>query len=89
MFTNEPDNAITDVCVNPTIRRPSLMEIIKEKQNDQDFNQKVGVASTLLLELYRVLMGAFLMVFVPQNCGDSICSMDENMNSLYSLDCIL
>jgi hypothetical protein len=80
MFTSEPDNATTDVCVNHTIRRPSLMELIKEKQNDQDFNQKVGVASTLLLELYRVLMGAFLMVFVPQNCGDSICSMDENMN---------
>ena len=61
-------------------RRQSIMEMIKEKQNDQDFNQKLNVASTLVLELYRVLMGAFLMVFVPQKCGDTICTMGENMN---------
>lgn len=47
---------------------------------DQDFNQRINVASTLTLELYRVLMGAFLMVFVPQKCGDHICSINENIN---------
>lgn len=50
------------------------------KDDNQDFNQKVNVASTLALELYRVLMGAFLMVFVPQKCGDHICSISENIN---------
>ena len=61
-------------------RRQSIMDMIKDKQNDQDFNQKLNVASAFVLELYRVLMGAFLMVFVPQKCGDTICSMGENMN---------
>lgn len=49
------------------------------KQQDQDFNQKINVASTLVLELYRVIMGAFLMVFVPQKCGDDICSVSQNI----------
>jgi hypothetical protein len=61
-------------------RRPSLMDMVKEKQNDQDFNQKMGVASTLLLEIYRVLMGAFLVMFVPQKCGDGSCSLTQNIN---------
>ena len=61
-------------------KRPSIMDMIKEKQNDQDFNQKMNVASTLVLEIYRVLMGAFLVVFVPQKCEDTICSMNQNIN---------
>jgi hypothetical protein len=58
----------------------SVNEPEPSKTQDQDFNQKMNVASTLMLELYRVLMGAFLMVFVPQKCGEDICSMDENIN---------
>ena len=46
---------------------------------NQDFNQRMNVASTLTLELYR-LMGAFLMVFVPQKCNENICSISENIN---------
>tara|TARA_B110000285_G_scaffold233368_1_gene307000 strand:+ start:222 stop:1229 length:1008 start_codon:yes stop_codon:yes gene_type:complete len=61
-------------------RRSSFMDIIKEKQKDQDFNQKMNVGFTLVLELYRVLMGAFLVAFVPQQCGDDICSLSENIN---------
>jgi len=61
-------------------RRPSIMDMIKEKQNDQDFNQKLNVAITLVMELFKVLMGAFLVVFVPQKCGDGICSISQNIN---------
>ena len=61
-------------------RRSSFMDIIKEKQKDQDFKQKLNVGFTLVLELYRVLMGAFLIAFVPQQCGDDICSLSENIN---------
>ena len=61
-------------------KRPSIMDIIKEKQNDQDFQQKMNVASTLLLEIYRVLMGAFLVVFIPQSCGEDVCTMTQNIN---------
>ena len=47
--------------------------------NNQDSMQKVNVGFTLLMELYRVLMGALLVSFVPQKCGDHICSPTENL----------
>lgn len=47
---------------------------------DQDFMQKVNVSTTLVLEVYRVLMGAFLLVFVPQNCDGDLCSFNQNIN---------
>ena len=70
---------VVDVSANKK-KRPSIMEVIKEKQNSQDFNQKLNVAITLILEIYRVLMGALLIVFVPQKCEDTICSASQNVN---------
>lgn len=58
----------------------SAIETINEMKDDQDFNQKTNVILTLVLEIYRVLMGAFLIAFVPQKCDDHICSLTENMN---------
>ena len=66
-------------------KRPSIMDMIKEKQNDQDFNQKIGVATTLVLELYKVLMGAMLVIFVPQKCGSAMCSISQNIERNDSL----
>tara|TARA_A100001015_G_scaffold314839_1_gene425268 strand:- start:584 stop:1357 length:774 start_codon:yes stop_codon:yes gene_type:complete len=57
-----------------------LQGFIRTKLNDQDFMQKVNVSSTLLFEIYRVLMGAFLIAFIPQECNDHICSVNENIN---------
>mgnify|MGYP004049421807 FL=1 len=50
-----------------------------EKFNDQDFKQKVGMYSAFIMEFYRVLMGSFLLIFVPQKCGGEICGMFENV----------
>ena len=61
-------------------KQKSILDIIREKQNDQDFNQKINVFTTLILEIYRVLMGAFLVVFVPQKCDDNICSLSQNIS---------
>jgi len=49
--------------------------------SSQDNKQKLNVALTLVLEVYRVIMGAFLLVFVPQKCGDDLCSMGEHLNN--------
>jgi hypothetical protein len=65
----------------------TLYETIQTKLNDQDFMQKVSVLPTFLLELYRVMISSFLILFVPQLCDDHVCSYDENMtlgNELYS-----
>jgi hypothetical protein len=81
---NKPIETIeTDVITKQ--KRPSIMDMIKEKQNDQDFNQKIGVATTLVLELYKVLMGAMLVIFVPQKCGSVMCSISQNIERTDSL----
>lgn len=71
-------------------RRPSMMESMKEfydsKANDQDFNQKLNVALTLLLEFYRVLMGSLLILMVPQKCDDHVCSLNENLDRTGVID---
>jgi len=64
--------------------------------SDQDFQQKMGVTITVVLELYRVLIASFLILFVPQTCGDHICSIEENAqtgsdplyNAGFSFNCI-
>lgn len=71
-------------------RRPSMMDSMKElyveKSNDQDFNQKVNVALTLILEFYRVIMGSLLILMVPQQCDDHVCSAAENIERTGGLD---
>lgn len=54
---------------------------------NQDLMQKVGMAPTILMELYKVMVSSFLILFVPQKCGDHVCSLNENMvaeNNLYT-----
>jgi hypothetical protein len=61
--------------------------IINKKMNDQDTSQKLTVAITVVLEMYRVMVSSLLVLFVPQKCNDHVCSMSENMvwmDSLYN-----
>jgi len=51
----------------------------KEKENNQDTIQKLSVLSTLVLELYRMLSSSLLILFVPQSCGGSLCSISDNL----------
>ena len=50
-----------------------------EKLNDQDTKQKIGMYMAFIMEFYRVLMGSFLILFVPQKCNDEICGLFENV----------
>ena len=51
----------------------------KEKAEDsQDTNQKIGVTIAVAVEIYRALIASFLILFVPQSCGDHVCSFSEN-----------
>jgi len=62
-----------------SIENPTCMDKMKEHMNDQDFQQQMSVYITFMLELYRVLMGGMLVMFVPQKCGDTSCSITENI----------
>lgn len=61
-------------------------------ENNQNTIQKVNVATSVVLELYRVMVSSFLILFVPQKCGDHVCSYSENLvleNELYSSGIVL
>ena len=62
-------------------KRPSIYENMNATMADQDFKQKTGVYSSLIMELYRVLMGSFLILFVPQKCGNDLCGLTEQIGS--------
>ncbi len=57
-----------------------------KKTQDQDFMQKVSAVATVGAEMYRVMVSSFLIIFVPQKCGDHVCTYKENLeigNNLY------
>lgn len=58
------------------VRRSSIAEV-QEMMQTQDCKQITNMSLTLVLEVYRVLMGTLLVFVVPQDCGDEACSMHE------------
>jgi hypothetical protein len=58
-------------------------EAKKKEEDNQDTNQKIGVTIAVAVEIYRALIASFLILFVPQKCGDEVngyhvCSFSEN-----------
>lgn len=47
-----------------------------------DNQQRVTALFTMIIELYKVAMGTFLTVFVPQDCGYGVvCSIQDNIQN--------
>lgn len=86
IITTSDDVKLT--ITNPSVvqKRASFMDELKAKTSDQDFQQRTNVFIALILEIYRVLMGAFLTIFVPQKCGDHSCGMSETINRTGELE---
>ena len=45
---------------------------------DVDLVQRLKVGGIFLLEMYKVGVGCMLSLFVPQACGDEICTLKQN-----------
>ena len=96
MDTPNSNDSLVEIEINTPSPSTSTSSTNVQIQDNQDFNQKVGVTITVLLELYRVLIASFLILFVPQTCGDHICSISENAqtggdplyNAGFSFNCI-
>jgi hypothetical protein len=91
------NESLVDIEINtPPVSIVVPSTVPEQVKDNQDFNQKAGVTITVLLELYRVLIASFLILFVPQTCGDHICSISENAqtgadplyNAGFSFNCI-
>jgi len=45
---------------------------------NSDNKQRIITLMTMFIEFYKVLMGTFLTIFVPQLCDDKVCTMRQN-----------
>lgn len=43
-----------------------------------DTKQRIFTALSMVTEFYKVMMGTFLTIFVPQQCEDTICTLSQN-----------
>jgi hypothetical protein len=57
----------------------TLYQTIYKTITSQDFQQKTNMVISVSLELYRVMVSSLLLLFVPQNCGGDICSLNDNI----------
>lgn len=48
---------------------------------DTDNKQRLKSLFTFFLEFYKILMGTYLVVFVPRLCDESVCSLTENIEN--------
>jgi hypothetical protein len=48
---------------------------------DPDIKQRIKVAGIFLLQSYKILTGTMLSLFIPQSCGDKMCSLQENYDN--------
>lgn len=47
---------------------------------DHDITQRIKVGFIFFLQFYKISTGTMLSLFVPQSCGDHVCSLSENYN---------
>ena len=71
-----PDNGVP---VQAPAKPTNCCNCLTSRLKDQDFMQKFNVSISFVLELYRVLMGTMLIMFVPQKCGEGMCGLTDNM----------
>ena len=48
---------------------------------DVDIIQRIKVAGIFSLQVYKVLTGTLLALFIPQSCGEQICTLTENLEN--------
>jgi len=46
---------------------------------NQNLYQKIVVSINILFEFFRVITCSLLIIFIPQKCGDHVCSINEKL----------
>ena len=47
---------------------------------DEDTIQRIKVCGIFLIEIYKITTGTLTSLFIPQSCGDHVCTLQENLN---------
>ena len=75
------------VKIDESTQRPSLLQQteaivinnINKLKKSQDFIQKCTIAVNIALELYRVITSTLLLLFIPQDCNGTICTINKSL----------
>jgi hypothetical protein len=54
---------------------------------NQNLYQKIVVSINILFEFFRIITCSLLIIFVPQKCGDHVCSINEKLYLKQSFYC--
>ena len=56
-----------------------------------DTQQRIKIFFLFIFQVYKIIMGSFLVLFVPQQCGDHDCTIYElgNNNEKYGQLCVM
>lgn len=77
--TTELTNNIENQCEQPYKTELTNPNSIKNNVDNQDSKQRMGVISTIFLELYKMITSSLLVLFVPQACKRELCTITQNM----------
>eukprot|EP00743_Colponemidia_sp_Colp-15_P001404 GILK01001540.1.p1 GENE.GILK01001540.1~~GILK01001540.1.p1 ORF type:complete len:316 (-),score=60.10 GILK01001540.1:160-1107(-) len=79
-FAQKPPGAVS-------FRRPKKKNT--ESNAMQDLKEKVTALIMLIIETFKLLMACLLSLFVPQMCGDNLCSMEDNTTDLSDFNIVV
>tara|TARA_B100001094_G_scaffold325266_1_gene379307 strand:- start:1350 stop:2123 length:774 start_codon:yes stop_codon:yes gene_type:complete len=48
---------------------------------DEDIKQRFKVAGIFTLQVYKIITGTMLSLFIPQSCGDKMCTLTQNYHN--------
>jgi len=76
----EPRNTYDEEIDNKDIAADELeLTWFQAMMKNQDTQQSLSMMLTCTFEFYRVIMSTLLLLFVPQSCGGTTCSVSEKM----------
>ena len=67
--------------INNETKENKNEDLEKKQLYNQDTKQHISSTITFFIEVYRVIMGAFLVVFIPQDCEGHLCTFNENIST--------
>ena len=70
---------IKDIQLKTTQVTNATISKCQKTVKKQDFFQRIKTAAFIIIELYRITTCSLLIVFIPQKCGNKICSINDNL----------
>ena len=82
---NDRNSDLENIILNQDITQKNFIDKFKDLLQDENFQQRLNISSTILVELYRMITSSLLILFIPQSCHKQLCTISENLYSKQKL----